>query len=357
MLYLLFLIPEILLIAAICLPTAIFAPIPVALTVIAVLLLTAIFLRPAKRLCIHIRKNSRTVERRYRPRAVPQGLTYRPNDRLTPAEVFRLTEILGAVPTDRLAVADFTATLLDLNRRGVLALRVTDSDDITRAEGIRVIVRRDLDIKALAPHEQCLLRLLDRASGPASSIRLSALADFVSRAPGRAQRYTDAFRRAVDHALIRKKMIGFLREGNTSVPHILRRRIRVLTPRGEQCAAMRMAYLRSICTKPFLDTYQPRRGEDQRPFADDAERLLIDAAASGCCARAAAVLMEEYLFTPEHLWPEHRFFSSLTETRIAFAGSATGEAYFFLPLRNFESAIRTAVLHGTPEGRFVGFDD
>ena len=145
----------------------------------------------------------------------------------------------------------------------------------------------------------------------------------------------------VGHGTLRIAVMGFSAEKATD----------------EQCAAMRMAYLRNICTKPYLDTYQPRRGEDQRPFADDAERLLIDAAAAGCCARAAAALMEEYLFTPEHLWPEYRFFSSLTETRIAFAGSATGEAYFFLPLRNFEAAIRQAVLHGTPEGRFVGFDD
>lgn len=357
MLYLLLLIPEIILIIAISLPTAIFAPIPVALTVIAALLLAAIFLRPAKRLYLYIRKKSRTVVRRFRARAVPQGLTFRPNDRLTPAEVFRLTEIVGAVPHDRLATADFTATLLDLNRRGVLALRVTESDDITRAEGIRVIVRRDLDTKTLAPHEQQLLRLLNRASGPASSIRLSALADYVTRAPGRAQKYTDAFRRAVDRALIKKRIIGSVRDNKSSLPRILRPRLRVLTPRGEQCAAMRMAYLQSICTKPFLDTYQPRQSEDQQPFADEAERLLIDAAAAGCCARAAAALMEEYLFTPENLWPEHRFFSSLTETRIAFAASPTGEGYFFLPLRSFESAIRTAVLHGTAEERFIGFED
>ena len=83
---------------------------------------------------------------------------------------------------------------------------------------------------------------------------------------------------------------------------------------------------------------------------------LVDAAAAGCCARAAEALMREYLFVPESLWEENHYFSSLTETRIAFAGSASGESYFFLPLRHFETAIRTAVLHGTDEGKHVGFD-
>ena len=67
--------------------------------------------------------------------------------------------------------------------------------------------------------------------------------------------------------------------------------------------------------------------------------------------------MREYLFVPESLWEEHHYFSSLTETRIAFAGNASGEGYFFLPLRHFETAIRSAVLYGTDEGKFVGFED
>jgi hypothetical protein len=222
---------------------------------------------------------------------------------------------------------------------------------------MRVVFRRDLDIKKLAPHEQRLIRLLRRACGPALSIQFSAFADYASRAPGRCQRQTDAFRRAVDHSLAKKHLLGVIRDNKSNAPILFRRRIRVVTPRGEQSAALWLAYLRSICTKPYLDSYQPIPGEAQRPFAAEAERLLVDAAAAGFCSRAAEALMREYLFTPETLWDEHHFFSSLTETRIAFAGTPTGEAYFFLPLRNFETAIRTAVLHGTEEGKFVGLDD
>ena len=357
MLYLFLLLLEILLILVICLPLAIFAPLPIALIVIIALLLATIFLRPAKRLVQYRRSRRRAVERRFRPRTVPQGLTLRPQDKLSPAEVFRMMELLGVVPADRRAVADFTATLLDLNRRGVLSLRVTDGSDLLRADGMRIVCRRDLDVKKLAPHEQCLIRLIRRASGPAASIQLSAFADYVSRAPGRCQRETDAFRRAVDRALSQKRLIGTVTDRKNSGIRFLRRRIRVVTPRGEQSGALWLAYLRSICSKPYLDSYHPMPGDTQKKFAEEAERLLIDAAAAGCCARAAEALMREYLFTPESLWPEHRFFSSLTETRIAFAGSASGESYFFLPLRLFESAVRCAVLHGTEEGKFVGFDD
>lgn len=357
MLYLFFLLLEIVLIAAICLPLAIFAPLPLALVVIVALLLAAIFLHPAKRIVQYRRKRRRVVERRFRPRAVPQGLTLRPAGKLTPAEVFRLMEIVQAVPADRLAVADFTATLLDLNRRGVLTLRVTDGDDLLRADGMRIICRRDLDMKKLAPHEGCLIRMIRRASGSTGSIQLSAFADYISRAPGRFQRDTDAFRRAVDRALMKKRMLTFMVGRKSRMPRLLRGRVRVVTPRGEQCAALWLSYLRNICTKPFLDSYQPMPGEGQQRFAAEAERLLVDAAAAGCCARAAEALMREYLFTPESLWEESHYFSSLTETRIAFAGSASGENYFFLPLRHFETAIRTAVLHGTDEGRQIGFDN
>lgn len=357
MLYLFLLLLEILLIAAVCLPLAIFAPLPVSLIVIVALLLAAIFLRPAKRLVQYWRKCRRTVVRRFRPRAVPQGLTLRPADRLTPAEVFRLMELLQIVPADRLASADFTATLLDLNRRGILSLRITDGDDFLRADGMRITWRRDLNLKALAPHEQCLMRLLRRAAGPALSIHLSAFADHVSRAPGRAQRDTDAFRRAVDRALTKKHLLGKMTDRKSKLPRFLRRPIRVVTPRGEQSAALWHAYLRCICTKPYLDSYHPMSGEPQKQFAADAEQLLVDAAAAGCCARAADALMREYLFTPETLWSEHHFFSALTETRIAFAHNASGEGYFFLPLRHFENAIRTAVLHGTDAAKFIGFED
>ena len=57
--------------------------------------------------------------------------------------------------------------------------------------------------------------------------------------------------------------------------------------------------------------------------------------------------MREYLFEPMELWPQTKYFSSLTETRYAFADSDSGETYFFMPLRRFETAIQTAVLHGT----------
>lgn len=356
MLYLFFLILEILLIAAVCLPLAIFAPLPLALVVIVLLLLAVIFLHPARRIVQYRRRCRRVVERRFRPRAVPQGLTLRPAGKLSPAEVFRMMEILKAVPADRLAVADFTATLLDLNRRDLLTLRVTDGDDLLRADGMRIICRRDLDMKKLAVHEQCLLRMIRRASGSSGSIQLSAFSDYVSRAPGRFQRDTDAFRRAVDRALMKKRMLTWMTDRRSPMPRFLRRRVRVVTPRGEQCAALWFAYLRNICAKPFLDSYQPMPGEGQRRFAAEAERLLVDAAAAGCCARAAEALMREYLFTPESLWEESHFFSALTETRIAFAGSASGENYFFLPLRHFETAIRTAVLYGTDEGKLIGFD-
>lgn len=356
MLFLFFLLLEILLITAISLPLAIFAPLPVAFVGIVALLLCAIFFRPAARIVQYRRKRSRMVERRFPPRAVPQGLTLRPNDGLTPAELFRLMELLTVIPNDRRAVADFTSTLLDLNRRGILALRVTRGDDLLRADGMRIVFRRDLDTKTLASHEQILIRMLRRACGPATSIQLSVFADYVNRSPRRCQRQTDAFRRAVDRSLAKKHLLGVIRDNKSTAPALFRR-IRVVTPRGEQCAALWLAYLRSICRKPYLDSYRPIPGEAQKPFAAEAERLLVDAAAAGCCARAAEALMREYLFTPDTLWEEQHFFSSLTETRIAFAGTPTGESYFFLPLRHFETAIRCSVLHGTEEGRFVGLDD
>ena len=357
MLYLFFLLLEILLIAAISMPVAIFAPTPLAFTVIIALLLFAIFFRPAGRIVQYRRRQSRIVERRFPPRPVPQGLTMRPHDGLTPAEVFRMMELLHVVPADRRSTADFTSTLLDLNRRGILSLRITRGDDLLRADGMRIVFRRDLDTKKLAAHEQRLIRLLRRACGPAVSIQLSAFADYANRAPGRCQRAADGFRRAVDRALAQKHLLGTVRDKKPSLLHPLGRRIRVVTPRGEQCAALWLAYLRSICTKPYLDSYQPIPGEAQKPFAAEAERLLIDAAAAGCCARAAEALMREYLFTPESLWEEHHYFSSLSESRIAFAGTPTGESYFFVPLRHFETAIKTAVLHNTEEGKFVGLDD
>ena len=90
-----------------------------------------------------------------------------------------------------------------------------------------------------------------------------------------------------------------------------------------------------------------------KPFAADAAQLLVDAAAAGCCAQAAEALMREYLFEPMDLWPETNYFSTLTETRCAFAGTESGEAYFFMPLRRFESAIQTATLYGHGSGESV----
>lgn len=355
MLYLLFLLIEIALITAICLPLAIFAPLPTAFIIIIALLLAAIFIRPAGRLSRYLRTRSRIVERRFRPRTVPQNLTLRPRDNLTPAEVFRLMEILGVIPKNRRSVADFTATLLDLGRRGVLALRLSEGDELMRADGMRVAIRRDIGDVKLARHEARLLKLLRRASGPAASVQFTAFADYVGRAPARAHRDTDAFRRSVDRALLQKRILARIPDSKSSLPRILRRRVCVLTPRGEQSGAMWRAYLRTVCTSPYLDSYQPKPGDAQLAFASEAEQLLIDAAAAGVCARAAEALMREYLFEPEQLWPEYRYFSSLTETRIAFAGTENGEAYFFLPLRHFEDAIRTAVLHGAGDAQFMGF--
>ena len=307
------------------------------------------------------------MERRFRPRPVPAGITLRPADtgvtgELSPAEVFRLMELTGAVPGDRRPVADFTATLLDMNRRGILSLRQADGNDLLRSDGLRIVVRHDLDIKTLPLHEQRFLRLLRRAGGSASSIPLSAFADFVERSPGTAHRDTDAFRRAVDSALLEKRCLGYIREHRKQTPGgtkktRLPRRVRVLTRRGEQTAALWRAYYQNICTRPFLDTYPPRTGEDQNPFAADANRLLVDAVACGHCARAAEALMREYLFEPMDLWPETNYFSTLTETRCAFAGTESGESYFFMPLRRFESAIRQATLYGTTEGRFAMIDE
>ncbi len=353
MLYILFLTAEILFLLAVCLPFALFAPLPLALVVIVLLLLIAVFFRPAKRLSLFFRSRSRHVVRRYRAHPVPDNITLRPSNAakglaLSPAEVFRLMEIIGVIPRDRAPVADFTSTLLDLNRRGLLSLCMSDTDSLLRADGMRIVLRHNLDTKKLPPHEARFIRLLRRAVGSASSIPLSAFADFVSRSTGRAHRDTAAFRRAVDTALQNKKCIGIIREKKKPTDTFAHR-LRVLTPRGEQTAAYWRVYLKNICTHPFLDTYQVHTGEAQKPFAKEAAQLLVDAASCGQCARAAEALMREYLFEPMDLWSETEYFSSLTETRCAFAGTESGESYFFLPLRKFESAIRSAVLYGTDE--------
>lgn len=359
LLYLLFLLAELILLLAICLPLAFFAPLGVALVLIVVLLAAVIFLHPAKQLSLYYKARRRRVERRFRPRPVPDGITLRPTSpnaaaNLTPAEVFRLMELTGAVPKDRLPVADFTATLLDLNRRGILSMHMSEGEgaDFLPSDGIRIVIGQINGKKALAPHEMQFLHLLRRAGGPASSVQLSAFAEFVNRSPSAAHRETDAFRLAVDKSLRQKKCLGYIKEHKkrtkngvvtTSIP----RRVCIITRYGEQLAAMWRTYYKNICAHPFIDSYQTKPGAGQKRFADEAEQLLVDAAACGCCARAAEALMREYLFEPMELWPQTKYFSSLTETRYAFADSDSGETYFFMPLRRFETAIQTAVLHGT----------
>ncbi|MBQ3065108.1 MAG: DUF2207 domain-containing protein [Clostridia bacterium] len=347
---------EIVLLFAISLPLLLYAPPAASLIVIVLLLLTVYFVRPAKRLSRYIRHRQRHVERRFRARAVPSGITFRPPMPLSPAEVFRLMELTGAVPENRRDVADFTATLLDLNRRGVLALRFAEGDTLLRADGVRVVCRRDIDMKKLAAHERSLIHLLRRASGPVNSIRLSALQDYVRRSAARVQKDTDAFRRHVDRALLKKRRFGYIRVKTR--PNARRTSlVCVLTPRGEQAAALWRAYLRNICTKPYLASYQPQDPQMKKAFAEDAERIMIDAAACGYCARAAGALMQQYLFDPIDLWHDDRYFSWLTETRTAFAQTDSGEDYFFLPLRHFETAIKAAVLHGTSKEKYIGFEN
>ncbi len=369
LLYFLLLLPELVLLAAVCLPLALFAPSAVALIVLVGLLCAVIFLRPAKRLTLYIGSNSDRIERRYKPKPVPDGITLRPgngtkND-LSPAEVYRLISVTDQIPADRLPVADFTATLLDLNRRGVLTLRLTDADDLLRADGMRIILTESKEVLAtLSRQEQCFLKLLRRAGGAAGSVQLSAFTDYVSRSTAKAHRDTIAFRRAVDHSLFDKHCIGYLRTHTKTTKKgkkktAFARRRRVITRRGEQLSLMWATYYRNICKSPFLDSYpaHPGDGPEMKPFAAEAERLLVDAAAVGVCAVAADALMREYLFEPSAIFPETHYFSSLTETRYAFAGAESGEAYFFLPLRKFESAIRQAVLYGTEPPRIAIFDE
>ncbi len=355
--FFLFVLAECVLTLLILLPLILFAPPLFALLAGVALLLFLYFARPARTLYRRYRTKGRRVYRRYHPPAVPTGLTMRPPAPESPAEVFRLMEILHLVPADRLPIADFTATLLDLNRRGLLSIRGGGIGDLLASEGLRVTLRRDIDEKKLSRHEQIFIKMLKAASGPASSVRLSAFLEYVSRSPGRTQRRTDAFRRAVDRALLQKKLLIRMRTRKRTLLFPFGRRLTVLSPGGEQLAALWRAYFASITDRPFVDSYRPQTGEPQKPFAKDALTLLTDAAAVGYCAKAAEALMRDYLFDPMDLWEDGIYFSLLTETRTAFSGSEKGEAYFFLPLRDFESAIRTAVTHGTPEATRGGFDD
>ncbi len=333
---------EVLFIIAVVLLLAIFAPPMPALIISFACLLVVYFLRPAHRLDRHLRRNRRRVIRRYRPPAVPDHITLRPMDHLTPAEVFRLMEIIGVMPIKRLASADFTATLLDLNRRGIVTLSMTDADALLRSDGVRVSIRHGVDRKQLAPHEEILLRMLQNVQNGASSLQLSAFDDVFTRMPLLSRRKTDAFRRAVDRALQEKKMLARVKGGT---PHAARRML-LLTRRGEQSAALWRVYFSNICTHPFLDSYRPRSAE-QGEFAKETFQLLVDAAAGGCCARAAACIQREYVFDPADLWKEGQYFSFLTGARTAFSSTDGGEDYFFLPLRDFEHAIQTVILYET----------
>lgn len=341
---------EILLCAAVIFALAVWAdPLP-ALIISVVLIVCLLYFRPARRLDAKLRTDRRQVLRRFRPSPVPDHITLRPADGLSPAEVFRLMEILRAVPADRLDTADFTATLLDLNRRGLIALTLSDGVDLLQGEGMCAHLRRDLDVSKLRPHERILVSMLKKASGPAVSVRLSAFYDVFTRYPFFSQRKTDAFRRAVDKSLKQRGMLKRVFAGERRFPYLLGRRMWLLTRAGEQSAASWRVYCRNVCTHPFLESYRPNSAE-QKKFASEAAQILVDAAACGYCAKAAECLQREYVFDPMEIWHDGQYFSTMTESRTAFSGSKNGEDYFFLPLRDFESAVRTAVQSGTSSGR------
>jgi hypothetical protein len=123
---------------------------------------------------------------------------------------------------------------------------------------------------------------------------------------------------------------------------LLRRRIRPfgiqlsMTEKGEMAAALWYAYLSSISSRPYVRSYRPQT-DAQGAFAKDIMQMLIDATAGGCAAQTAAALMREYVFEPQAIFDEGNYFATWNETNIAFAGSKTGEDYFFLPLRDFET--------------------
>ncbi|MCQ2432332.1 MAG: DUF2207 domain-containing protein [Clostridia bacterium] len=346
--FFLFAFCETVIIAGLILLMAVFTPPAFALIVSVAMLLAVYIFRPAGRLDRAVRRDRRRVLRRFRPKPVPDGITMRPQDSLSPAEVFRLMEIVGMVPAERRAVADFTATLLDLNRRGLVALSQTAGEDLLRGDGMRAAPRRDLDPKKLRRHEQILIAMLKHASGPAASVQLSAFYDSFTRFPVLSQRKTDAFRRSVDKLLKRRGMIARANVGERKFPYLLGRRVWVLTQKGEQSAAYWKTYYRNVCNRPFVDSYRPNTA-DQKRFAVEINRILVDAAACGCAARAAESLQREYIFDPLELWHDGQYFSTMTESRTAFSGTNGGEAYFFLPLRDFEAAVAIAVERGMPQ--------
>lgn len=344
--YFLFVFLEILLALAVAVPVALFAPPLTALIVIVLLALAVYFFRPARRLSRLHRREQRRVSRQYRPANASDAITLRPPDRLTPAEVSRLMGVLRAIPPERAEIADLTATLLDLNRRGFLDITASKGSDILSEDSLRVICRRSIDEKQLVPHERAFMKLLKSASGSAYSIQLSAFREYAAHAPRRVLSRVDAFRSAVDHQLMRRKLFARIRTADRKFPFLFGRRITVLTQRGEQAAALWRSYLRNICAHPYLESYQPNTEEQRKTFAAEAIRLLTDAASCGVCARASAALLHEYLFEPSEIWAETLFFSSLTEARTAFSGDASGESYYFLPLHDFEAPLMDLLTYG-----------
>lgn len=344
--YFWFVFLEFLIAAAAAVPLALFAPPFAALLLIVGMVLLVYLFRPARRLSAAVRRARRQVSRQYRPAKALDTITLRPQDKLTPAELSRLMGVLHAVPEDRAEIADLTATLLDLNRRGFLDISASADETLIGADSIRIVCRRNIDSKQLVRHEQIFLRLINDASGSANSVQLSAFRDYAAHAPRRTLARLDSFRAAVDRRLFRRKLFSRIRTAERKFPFLFGRRITVLTQRGEQASALWHSYIRNICVHPYLDSYAPNTAEMQPGFSAEALRLLTDATACGVCAKAGSAILHEYLFEPSEIWDENKFFSSLSEARTAFSEDAGGENYLFLPLRDFEAPLGELLRYG-----------
>lgn len=324
LMYVLLCIIEALLLLAAIIVLAVFADAFLALSVSMALLLLVFFIKPAKRITDKLAQNKLEVVRlenvfeQIRAK-MTKTVKSRPRDGLTPAEIYRLMEIIGAVPENRRLIAPMTAMLLDFNRRGFLAFRDAD-------EGLRVALHvKSVSGHKLRAHEVKFWRFI---SGQGKTFSLSAFTDAVMRFPYLTKRKLRGVQGAVDRLLVRRGL--------------LRRRIRPfgiqlsMTEKGEMAAALWYAYLSSISSHPYVRSYRPQTDE-QGKFAKDIMQMLIDATAGGCAAQTAAALMREYVFEPQAIFDEGNYFAAWNETNIAFAGSKTGEDYFFLPLRDFET--------------------
>ncbi len=323
--YVLFCIIEVLLLLGTIILLAVFADALFALIFSMALLLFAFFFKPAKRISDRLAKGRLQVQRNLPAyericAKVPKNVTMRPRDGLTPAEIYRLMEIIQAVPENRRLIAPMTAMLLDFNRRGFLVFR--DADD-----GLRVALRANAVAKTkLYAHEARFWRFL---SGQGKTFSLVAFTDAVMRFPWLTKRKLVSVQHAVDKMLLRRGLLC-RRYGKYLVPHLC------MTEKGEMAAALWYAYLSNISSHPYLDSYRPQT-EEQGRFAEDVQKMLIDASAGGCAAQTAAALMREYVFEPQAIFAEGSYFAMWNDTRTAFAGSKTGEDYFFLPLREFET--------------------